>query len=212
MFAFGVLLLGLMLSIGLAVYDTDHALGIENHLFNRSIDEGLDELVPRYLLEHDWRDTLIGYGEPSFFAAWITVMGIFCASRKDWSMFAVCVITPVVAVTLVHEVLKPVFERHRFRGLAYPSNHSTSSTTLAMATFFLASRYAPRHYLRFAPLLVFPPMITGIGMVLKGAHYPLDIIGGWSMGAGTMLIAMAVIPVNKRTEQTELSEPRSQIR
>ena len=66
-------------------------------------------------------------------------------------------------------------------GLGYPSGHSAVSAALAVALLpYLRGKY------RWLVLLV--PSIVGFGRIYVGAHLPLDVIGGWSIGAGSAFI------------------------
>jgi glycosyltransferase 2 family protein len=61
-------------------------------------------------------------------------------------------------------------------GLGYPSGHSAVSAALALA----ALPYLPARW-RWWILIV--PAIVGFARVYVGAHLPLDIVGGWAIGA-----------------------------
>jgi membrane-associated phospholipid phosphatase len=71
------------------------------------------------------------------------------------------------------------------QGLGYPSGHSAVSAALAVAALpYLRGKY------RWLVLLV--PAIVGFGRIYVGAHLPLDVIGGWSIGVGSAFIVHCI--------------------
>jgi len=60
-------------------------------------------------------------------------------------------------------------------GLGYPSGHAAVAATLMLG---LTTRRAPAW--QFAGGLL--AAVVGVSRVYVGAHYPLDVIGGWAIG------------------------------
>jgi len=77
------------------------------------------------------------------------------------------------------------------KALGFPSAHATN--TMALAIFL--SWWFQKSLLYFLPL----PVIMGVSRVLANYHYPLDVMGGWILGAviSVLLVALAqkVLPV-----------------
>lgn len=61
-------------------------------------------------------------------------------------------------------------------GLGYPSGHAAVAVALVSAL----QESGPRSWRFGGALLVFT---VGVSRVYVGAHYPLDVIGGWALGA-----------------------------
>lgn len=67
------------------------------------------------------------------------------------------------------------FAHETFSGYGFPSGHSTLSAACAAALYYqVKPRY--RKYLLLAVLAV------GISRMYLGAHFPLDVVGGWGLG------------------------------
>lgn len=78
---------------------------------------------------------------------------------------------PQELLTQIH-----LFDGERLGGYGFPSGHATFSAACATVLYYqIAPRY--RKYLLLAVLLV------GISRMYLGAHFPLDIVGGWALGA-----------------------------
>lgn len=60
-------------------------------------------------------------------------------------------------------------------GLGFPSGHAGVAVALA-STF-------PAEYSIGRNLLCLAPVVVGFGRVHVGAHFPLDVLGGWMLGA-----------------------------
>ena len=69
-----------------------------------------------------------------------------------------------------------LFTGETFGGYGFPSGHATFSAACAAILYYqVPNKY--RKYLLLAVLLV------GMSRIYLGAHFPLDIIGGWALGA-----------------------------
>lgn len=62
-------------------------------------------------------------------------------------------------------------------GAGYPSGHSAVSAALAAAVVWRAPP-------RWRPAIWAVPILVGFARMYIGAHLPLDVLGGWALGAG----------------------------
>lgn len=79
---------------------------------------------------------------------------------------------------------------------SFPSAHAAGG--------FAAARAASRDYPVFAPQALSSAVVAGGLKVLKGDHFPSDILAGLAIGAAAELVANALVPVddgppNRRT-------------
>lgn len=124
---------------------------------------------------------------------------------KDGVRGRVTVLTLVLLIAasdqLVSSVLKPAFNRPRpcraESGLEGVKNHgarcssrgsfpSAHAANIAAACLLLALRYR-RAWIPG----VFMVFFVGYSRVFLGVHYPLDVLGGWGLGAALGLLAAA---------------------
>ena len=76
---------------------------------------------------------------------------------------------------------------------SFPSAHAAGG--------FAAARALGRDYPLFAPQAITTALAAGALKVLKGDHFPSDIIAGLAIGAAAEAIAEAVIPVEERDHE-----------
>ncbi|MGI9667473.1 MAG: phosphatase PAP2 family protein [Acidimicrobiia bacterium] len=82
-------------------------------------------------------------------------------------------------------------------GLGFPSGHAAVAVALAIGLFPLANGLPTR------TALVALPGVVGIARVYVGAHYPLDVVGGWLLGITTALTGSQLLDLaaSARKEQ-----------
>lgn len=81
-----------------------------------------------------------------------------------------------------------LFNGETFSGFGFPSGHATFSSACATILYF----QVPRKFRKYLLLVV---LLVGISRIYLGAHFPLDIVGGWSLGAcigATVSLAIGV--------------------
>jgi membrane-associated phospholipid phosphatase len=95
------------------------------------------------------------------------------------------VIKPLVRRGRPDQYLQQVRVRGRPQGgLGYPSGHAAVSIALAL---IVAREPGPR------ALAVAWASLVGSGRMYLGAHLPLDVVGGFAVGAGAALAASAIL-------------------
>jgi len=184
------------LGIGLVVRHHHGPLGIEHEVFRRWIGTDLHHELHALSARPPKRWLLalaVAFGEPSVFAGTIAIGVAWCALRRWWRLAALCVIGPVGSELLTEQVGKPWFDRLHHAARSYPSGHATAAAALcAVAWFLVVARRGGSGRWRWAAALSVPPLLTGCGVVLLRWHYPTDAVGGWAVGAATVM-ACAVL-------------------
>jgi len=99
-------------------------------------------------------------------------------------------------------LLKPVIDRTIVDGeLAFPSGHTAGATALGLvAAIAVVGLLRPRPAGALAVLAAsaVPAMIVGTGMVLLGAHYPTDVLGGYTAAVAVVLSTALVVDAAAR--------------
>jgi undecaprenyl-diphosphatase len=98
---------------------------------------------------------------------------------------------------LATTLLKPVIDRTVVDGeLAFPSGHTAGAAALGLVAAIAVIgvlRPRPAGALALLAASVVPAAIAGTGMVLLGAHYPTDVLGGYATAVAVVLgVALAV--------------------
>lgn len=89
----------------------------------------------------------------------------------------------------IHQI--NLFQHHVYSGYGFPSGHSTFSAACATVLYYqVKPRY--RKYLLLAVLLV------GLSRIYLGAHFPLDVVGGWMLGTMCGAAAMLIMGSTKK--------------
>ncbi len=89
--------------------------------------------------------------------------------------FAAKILKSLVGRQRPFYALEAVFRHTTDGGLGFPSGHAAVAAALATA----AAPYLGRHLRRTAWVTA---LVVGIARMYLGAHLPLDVIGGWSLG------------------------------
>jgi undecaprenyl-diphosphatase len=75
-------------------------------------------------------------------------------------------------------------------GYGYPSGHAASATLVVGAVAWVVARHVRSRAGRIAVWLVAAVLIilTGIGRVRVGVHWPTDVLGGWLWAGAALLV------------------------
>jgi undecaprenyl-diphosphatase len=73
----------------------------------------------------------------------------------------------------------------------YPSGHAATAAVAYGAAALLLSPYGRRAWM-MPVAAVLLTVATGIGLVLRGYHWPLDVAGSWCL-CGVLLVALRVL-------------------
>ena len=169
--------LGLFLGLGVAVY----AIGILPG----------DVLVRQYLLQSDG-------GAVRTFARWanyggrvhvllpaaIVLFWLSSVARRNWRVW--CAV--LIGSSLIQHAFKFLVGRSRPSGssLGFPSGHTTAAATFAIVLVYIVSR---EHLSRAQRVILDALGVTlmlavGWARIMRHAHWPSDVLGGFLLGIG----------------------------
>lgn len=84
-----------------------------------------------------------------------------------------------------------LFSGEHFGGYGFPSGHSTLSAACVAVLYY----QVPRKYRKYLLLTV---LLVGISRIYLGAHFPLDVVGGWALGALIGALTVTIFGVSNR--------------
>lgn len=84
------------------------------------------------------------------------------------------------------------FSPEQFTGYGFPSGHATLAATCVAVLYY---QVAPK-YRKYLLLIVF---MVGISRMYLGAHLPLDIVGGWALGAAVGSLIVIICGVSRQS-------------
>lgn len=92
----------------------------------------------------------------------------------------------------------------------FPAGHALRATVLYGLAAFCVARLAHDHRQGYVAYGVAIALIAAISLtrIYLGAHYPMDVLGGWMAGGSlvAILVAIHVLDVDERERQRELAE------
>jgi len=130
----------------------------------------------------------------------ITLLILFTAlilKRKKFFSYALLISVNIIIGALLNYILKQLFQRQRpdllrlveIGGYSFPSGHSMSSIIFYGFLVFLSIRYI-KHWLKYciAGILSMLIIVIGISRIYMGVHYASDVIGGFIVGLGWIIL------------------------
>jgi membrane-associated phospholipid phosphatase len=95
----------------------------------------------------------------------------------------------------------------------FPAGHALRATVLYGLAAFCVARLAHDHRQGYIAYVVAAALIGAISLtrIYLGAHFPMDIIGGWMAGVSLLaiLVAIHVLDVDEKERARELAAARS---
>jgi diacylglycerol kinase family enzyme/membrane-associated phospholipid phosphatase len=155
----------------------------------------------------------------------VSVVFVVLAGVLAWRRrvrYALWVITVAVVTTVAWGVVKALVQRPRpslylghpqATGWSFPSGHSTEIAALMGVAVVLTWQRVRRAVLRRLLLAtwVAAAVLVGFDRMLVGAHYPSDVLAGWSLGAFIVFAAALAYGVVDMDRAGELPRPLSSI-
>ena len=137
----------------------------------------------------------------TWLAATITVValtGTLVKRQVQTSLFLIM----VLILRLLGTQLKPLFDSPRptadlvrvletFEGTGYPSGHSMTVAMVATMFVLIAWRYLTHRPINWTitAISLVAVVLVGWSRIWAGAHWPSDVLGGWSFGIALVLLA-----------------------
>lgn len=121
---------------------------------------------------------------------------LYLLYKKDISL-VVYILAPFISLLSVIIIRKKFNRKRPFeelgikafieheKGGSFPSKHSTSAMIIAISTLSVN--------LYLALLMIILAIVTGLSRVFVGVHYPLDILGGFSLALLVNFLLIALI-------------------
>lgn len=134
---------------------------------------------------------LVVIADPRVLISVLLVVFAVALYQQRWRLAAMTVVAPAVGIAIVR-LLKPMFERDKEGGLAYPSGHVT--TTVIVVGLLIMATCAARWAVATAVVVV-PLVMLGVGVTF---HYFTDTVGGLLLGSAVVCLAALVAKLDRR--------------
>jgi undecaprenyl-diphosphatase len=165
------------------------------------VDWRIYHAINRFVLRHDW----LGHGF-SVIETWsvpliaVATVALWLLARpggdRKWKLASASALASAALALLVNRVIAAIwhrprpFETHpsahvwgsRSHDPSFPSDHASAAFAIGFAVV-LFDRLAGSIFLAAA-------VVVGVGRVVVGAHYPLDVLAGVLVGFGSALIVV----------------------
>ncbi len=82
-------------------------------------------------------------------------------------------------------------------GFSFPSGHSVTSVIVYGLLFYLVGRYVKNKKLKLGlqSVLAFLVSTIGLSRIFVGVHWPTDVLTGWFIGGGILLLSIYVLRI-----------------
>jgi len=170
----------------------------------------------------------LGLGGPARAAGWpvavllfATVLGsaavrlpvaaavtLLLAARRDWVSVRMLAAS-TIGVLVGNAGLKHLVGRARPEllphlavetSLSFPSGHSSNAAAVFLAIGWVLVREGYRARIVW-PLAILMVAAVGVSRIVLGVHWPTDVIAGWCVGTGWMLVCAALCGQRRRVVQ-----------
>ncbi|MFK4223087.1 phosphatase PAP2 family protein [Streptomyces sp. NPDC019890] len=154
----------------------------------------LDERIELRIVGHGPRsltDLLADLGSREF-ALPVLAAAVWYTLRRDARTRRLEVLGAVLTMAAVPALVSPLKSLIDRQGPLtevggfYPSGHTATAMVAYCGAALLLAPYVGRRWAM--PVAVVLSVATGIGLVLRGYHWPLDVIGSWCLGGLLLLV------------------------
>lgn len=130
-------------------------------------------------------DTLAGW--------WIAATGLTGFAVQEWLKLGIGRARPAIVERFEHVATR-----------SFPSGHATMSAVVYLAVAIAASKAMPTRAGRVAVLAGggLLAVLVGCSRVVLGVHYPTDVLGGWLLGLGWVMLGLLVARGVRQRQQT----------
>ncbi|QDY75519.1 phosphatase PAP2 family protein [Streptomyces qinzhouensis] len=184
---------------------------VANALHRRAVRE--PDLVHANRILTDW------VWDPWTMRALIAVAVLWLWWRRE-RLLSLYIAAAVVLGTVIQQSLKAAVGRERPRWpdpvdsahyAAFPSGHAMVAAVVCVLLLWLLRRHGVRGRAWTAAVTAAAVSVLGVGLtrLYLGVHWPSDVLGGWLMGTGWALLAVAAFPWVERRVRSRNGRPSS---
>ncbi|MEO7458266.1 MAG: phosphatase PAP2 family protein [Gemmatimonadaceae bacterium] len=178
-----------------------------------------DEPIRDWVLRHQHAALRRAYlvvtrtGSPSATIPMTALLAAWLWRRRGMPIAGAVVLAPAAATALFLAV-KHIYRRQRPAGAAqlrertfsFPSGHATAAAAIFPTLAYVLWRECLMRGDRAIALGTVAPLMIGTSRVYLDVHWPTDVLGGWSAGAGVAAMSAGVYEHVRRTTR-ERGEP-----
>ena len=180
--------------------------------------------LQRWASDRDWLDGPLRVVEVLFATPAMTIATVVLAGfllvkghRRAGVLVAVVMLAAGLSIYVTKIIIgrdRPLWQEpvHLLESHSYPSGHATGIAAYGGLVILLAVMLIRRRGIRrlLGTLMVLLVVLVAADRLLLGRHYPTDIIGGTLLGAGLVLLGLAVyspLPRSHALKAEPLLEP-----